>query len=197
MLFLLAHSSRYQPCSWSKDFLWSCPAIAGRHSKLLALTRIDLPLWRSATSVGSRYRITLSVVTPTLAKCKLVSSRKDEKCHFPSPVKPFLFWSLSHSCPKWNWSIPSDTYLTRRLLTRPYTLIRKCSLWLDTLSFTWESGVYRHMGCTLSHMYIKTSLKMVPFSGTVQGSTKPKLATWQSWPKIILLMLFFLLYYRY
>lgn len=65
---------------------------------------IDVPFWRSwttcATYVGSKYHLMLPAVTLTLTKYK-ISERKSEKrkSQCPPPVKPFLFWGLSHCCP--------------------------------------------------------------------------------------------------
>ncbi len=87
------------PCSWD---------CAGRHSKpsgngtYWCAILADLDCY--ATSVGSRYRLMLPVVTLTLAKCK-TSERQSEKmswekkCQWPPSVKPFLFWGSSHCCP--------------------------------------------------------------------------------------------------
>ncbi len=66
--------------------------------------RIDVPSWRSwtdcATSVGSRYRLMLPVMTMTLDKCK-TSEKQSEKSRKKMSVAStwFLFWGLSHCCP--------------------------------------------------------------------------------------------------
>ncbi len=71
------------------------------------MARIDVPSWRSwtacATSVVSRYRLMLPVVTLTLAKCK-TSEKQSEKTNgefffqWPPAGTPFLFWGSSHCC---------------------------------------------------------------------------------------------------
>ncbi len=62
--------------------LHALETVLGDTANLLAMARIDVTSWRSwtacATSVGSRYRLMLPVVTLTLAKCK-TSEKQSEK----------------------------------------------------------------------------------------------------------------------
>ncbi len=59
----------------------------------------------------------LPVVTLTLAKCKtsekLSEKTSREKCQWPPPVKPFLFWGLSQCCPS---SAPVVNFIVFELL---------------------------------------------------------------------------------
>ncbi len=74
----LSSSSRVT-VSW--NLLHALETVLGDTANLLATAHIDGPSRRSwtacATSVGSRYRLMLPIVTVTQAKCKTV--RKDEK----------------------------------------------------------------------------------------------------------------------
>ncbi|MEQ2294885.1 hypothetical protein AMECASPLE_008421 [Ameca splendens] len=90
ILFLLKQSSTYRSCRWVKDLRPPCPAVSwnllhaletllGGIANLQAMAYIDVPSWgiqtACATSVGSRYRFMLPVVTLTVVKCRTTKKR--------------------------------------------------------------------------------------------------------------------------